>query len=295
MNSTAIHAPPPSFVEHRVARGQGQLYVRDYPGAGPAFVLMHGFPDNLHIYDELAPLLAGAGRRVVSFDFLGFGQSDKPDGAVYSFAQQLGDLEAVVQALDLGQIVPVAHDAAGPSAINFTRRHPDRVAQLHMLNSLYALTPSLRMPELIEIFASPSLRAIAQAFMQSPEQLGWLLGVQQALFHAALPEQQQAHFLQVMPGLIGDNFRQQPSALAAFAQMNADLFGEVTRNGAHLAELATLATPVKIIWGKMDPYLGAALAEDLRGHFGHATLELVEAGHWLQIDAPAQVATLMLS
>jgi pimeloyl-ACP methyl ester carboxylesterase len=39
---------------------------------------MHGFPDNLGIYDALAPLLAQSGRRVVAFDFLGYGDSDKP-------------------------------------------------------------------------------------------------------------------------------------------------------------------------------------------------------------------------
>src|ERR1700733_4750147 len=99
----------PSFVEHHVPREQGKLYARDYKGAGPAFVLMHGFPDNLHIWDDLVPYLIASGRRVVTFDFLGFGASDKIAGAVYSFKQQLGDLEAVVETLGLGKIVPVAH------------------------------------------------------------------------------------------------------------------------------------------------------------------------------------------
>ena len=51
----------PSFTEHRVPRDQGSLYARDYAGAGPAFVLMHGFPDNLHIYDYLIPHLVARG------------------------------------------------------------------------------------------------------------------------------------------------------------------------------------------------------------------------------------------
>ena len=41
---------------------------------------MHGFPDNLHIYDYLIPHLVARGRRVVAFDFLGFGEFDKPAG-----------------------------------------------------------------------------------------------------------------------------------------------------------------------------------------------------------------------
>src|ERR1700709_2008518 len=101
------------FTEHRVPRDQGSVYARDYAGAGPAFVLMHGFPDNLKIYDDLVPHLVASGRRIVTFDFLGIAASDNPADATYSFDQQLGDLEAVVQALDLGKFVPVAHDSSG--------------------------------------------------------------------------------------------------------------------------------------------------------------------------------------
>ena len=91
----------PAFTEHRVQRDRGSLYVRDFPGSGPAVVLLHGFPDNSHIYDDLIPHLAAAGRRTIAFDFLGFGASDKPEGAHYSFEQQLEDLEAVVETLRL--------------------------------------------------------------------------------------------------------------------------------------------------------------------------------------------------
>ena len=58
------------YREHRVPRGTYHLYAREYPGQEPAIVLMHGFPDNLHLYDRLVPELAG--RRVVVFDFLGW-------------------------------------------------------------------------------------------------------------------------------------------------------------------------------------------------------------------------------
>ena len=84
-----------------------------------------GSPDNLQIYDRLIPHLVAAGRRVVTFDFLGYGASDKPAGAHYSFEQQLGDLEAVLEDLKLEKIVPVGHDAGGPAAVNFTLNHPD--------------------------------------------------------------------------------------------------------------------------------------------------------------------------
>src|SRR6266702_562071 len=134
---------PIKFSEHLIPRGQGKVYAREYAGAGPAFVLMHGFPDNLHIYDDLIPYLVAGGRRVVTFDFLGFGASDKPAGAVYSFQQQLGDLEAVVQSLSLGTIVPVAHDSSGFAAVNFAIEHPERVDSLCMLDSAYGEAPTV--------------------------------------------------------------------------------------------------------------------------------------------------------
>jgi pimeloyl-ACP methyl ester carboxylesterase len=123
------------------------LYVRDFPGSGPAFVVLHGFPDNSHIYDDLIPHLVSAGRRTVAMDFLGFGASDKPEDALYNFEQRLGDLEAVVEALRLEEIIPVGHDAGGPTAVNFALRHPDRTAAVTLINAFYGDAPGLRVPE----------------------------------------------------------------------------------------------------------------------------------------------------
>jgi len=142
----------PAFTEHRVERDRGSLYVRDFPGSGPAFVVLHGFPDNSHIYDHLIPHLVAAGRRTVAIDFLGFGASDKPEGAHYSFDQQLGDLEAVVTSLGLDKIIPVGHDAGGPAAVNFALRQPERTAAVCLMNAFYGDAPGLRVPEFIELF-----------------------------------------------------------------------------------------------------------------------------------------------
>src|SRR5262245_59046682 len=101
------HRPPGLHPNIEFSAIAAAYTSRDFPGSGPAFVLLHGFPDNSHIYDDLIPRLAPAGRRAISIDFLGFGASDKPDGTHYSFEQQLGDLEAVVEALGLEKIVPV--------------------------------------------------------------------------------------------------------------------------------------------------------------------------------------------
>ncbi len=286
----------PTFVEHHVPREQGRVYARDYKGAGPAFVLMHGFPDNLHIWDDLIPYLVASGRRIVAFDFLGFGGSDKPSGATYSFAQQLGDLETVVEVLGVGKIVPVAHDASGPAAINFAIEHPDHVDSVYMLNSLYADdATTVQWPEMIELFATKSLNALSGAMARSPEQFGWLLNWQKQQFQKALTDAQRAHYEAFLYPLIADNFMQQPSSGPAFAQMTAQFFEELARNAKRLPELEALDIPFKLISGETDPYLTVSMAEELRSHLKHSSLHVVRAGHWLQVDEPEQVAKAMLS
>jgi haloalkane dehalogenase len=284
-----------TFTEHRIPRGKGNLYARDHEGASPAFVLMHGFPDNLHIWDDLVPDLVAAGRRVVTFDFLGYGASDKPADADYSFAQQLGDLEAVVQALGLEKIVPVAHDASGPAALNYALAHPTAVAEVVMLNSAYDETRDVLWPELITLFATPGLHAMALATAQAPEQFGWLLNWQQARFRDALPDALKAHFAAAIGQLVATNFTVQPSSAPAFAQLAAQFFEALAANGGRGAELRALRVPIRLIWGQHDPYLTVAMAERRQAQFTRATLKVLPAGHWLQADMPEQVAGEMLS
>jgi haloalkane dehalogenase len=285
----------PLFTEHRVPREQGQLYVRDYDGTGPAFVLMHGFPDNLRIYDGLIPYLTAAGRRIIAFDFLGFGASDKPAGATYNFEQQLGDLSAVIQALGLGKCVLVAHDSSGIAAINFAVEHPYKVASLCILNSAYDNSPLNVWPEMIVLFADTALRALALAVAQSPAQFGWLLNWQRQEFERLMPADQKPHFEQFIGPLIAENFTMQPSSGPAFMQMGSQFYEELKRNTTRLPLVKALDLPVKVIWGEYDPYLDVAMGRERAAHFKSGSFHLVPAGHWLQSDMPERVAELMLS
>jgi pimeloyl-ACP methyl ester carboxylesterase len=284
----------PHFAEHRVDRGQGDIYVRDYAGAGPAFVMMHGFPDNLHIYDELVPHLVAAGRRVVTFDFLGFGASDKPAGARYSFAQQVGDLHAVVQALQLDKIIPVAHDSSGPAALNYAVDYPQHVVSVVVLNALYGNAPTLKHPELIQLFATPELKALTGKILQTPQQFAFVLNFQRDKFQENLNESQKELYANFLGPLIDGNFRNQPSSGPAFAQMTGQLFEEEARNTLRRAEVQALTVPVQLIWGETDPYLNTGVAEDMLSHLQNGKLHTLAAGHWVQLDAPQQVAELML-
>lgn len=283
------------YQEHRINQGQGNLLVRDYPGAGPAYVALHGFPDNLHIFDEWAPLMAKAGRRVVTFDFLGFGASDKSPQFTYSFEQQLTDLEAVVDVLNLEQIVPVAHDAGGPTAVNFALKHPEHTSTVCLFNCFYGTAPTLKLPEFIELFATTSLSAMTMAMVTDPKEFAWILNFQRGQFKTGLSELQAKHYEEFLAPIIDGNFRQTPSAGLAFARVTGELFEEVRRNDARLPALKRLNIPFQLVWGETDPYLNTGVAQDLVAKLASATLVTLPAGHWPQIDAPEEVVKAMLT
>src|SRR5262245_41061733 len=96
------------YKETFAQRNGHRIYVREHPGADPPIILMHGFPDNVHLYDRLVSHMAPP-RRVVLFDFLGWGKSDKPHGYPYTTDNQVGDLDAVISQLTPGLMTLVAH------------------------------------------------------------------------------------------------------------------------------------------------------------------------------------------
>src|SRR5215468_9328411 len=152
-----------------VARGPYRLYAEMVPGPGMPVLLMHGFPDNTHLYDRLVPHLAGR-RPVVRFDFLGWGRSDKPQGYPYTATNQAGDLAAVIDAASKQfgdpQWVLVAHDASGPPAIDWALANPGRVATLVLLNTYYHWIPALRRPPAIALYSTPVVGAAARAVVR---------------------------------------------------------------------------------------------------------------------------------
>jgi haloalkane dehalogenase len=285
--------PPPApraYAERRVPRGAASLYARAYPGEEPAIVLLHGFPDNLHLYDRLVPQLAG--RRVVVFDFLGWGASDKPPGYPYTAANQVGDLDAVLEHLGLGAAVLVAHDASGPPAINWALAHPPRVAALVLLNTYYCRMPGLRAPEAIWLFSTPGVRRVARPVSRL---LGDLVFRRLYRWQVGRFVRDPAARAEVLP-LLYAQFAARPSAHEAFFGLNRDLPATIAAGTAALPRLRAFDRPVRIIFGAADPYLNAGVARRFHALFPTSDLFLLPgARHYVQLDEPEAVARLLLS
>lgn len=275
-----------TFTELWADRGPHRIRVRDYPGNSPAIVLMHGFPDDKHLYDWTVPYLAGR-RRVVTFDFLGWGESDKPPGYPYTAANQMGDLDAVIARLGLDQVVLVAHDSSGPPAIDWALDHPERVATLVLLNTYYGWMPRLRAPEAIILYASPILRNLARPLMNH------LSGLDRRLYFW-----QVSRFIRdeaVRRDLLPQYYTRFRSARPAFLRLNADLPRTLISRARRTPQLRTFQRPVRIVFGTADPYLNTHVARRFAQLFPTAELELIDgARHYVQVDEPEKVAAAIL-
>ena len=280
-----------SYQEAFVQRGQHRIYVRDYPGGEPPIILMHGFPDNLHLYDRLIPHLSPP-RRVIAFDFLGWGASDKPSGYPYTASNQVGDLDVVITQLRLEPVILVAHDASGPPAIDWALEHAKRVAGLVLLNTYYCAMPTLRPPEAIWLFSTPIVRNIARP-------VSAMFG--HVIFRRMYQWQVGRFFrdadvrYQFVP-LLYQQFDAAPSARPAFFRLNEDLLPTIRSRTRELQKLREFRRPVRIIFGDADPYLNAGVARRFHELFPGSELFLVTgARHFVQMDEPAQVARFILA
>jgi pimeloyl-ACP methyl ester carboxylesterase len=280
-----------AYQETFVQRDQHRIYVRDHPGAEPAIILMHGFPDNVHLYDRLSPYLSPP-RRVVLFDFLGWGSSDKPSGYPYTTDNQVGDLDAVITQLGLGQVVLVAHDASGPPAIDWALAHPERIAALVLLNTYYCEMPSLRPPQAIWLFSTPVIRSVARPVSRMFG--NWLF--RRMYWWQVGSFIRDAHVRREFVPLLYRQFDATPSARPAFFRLNEDLLPTVRSRTQMIPKLKEFRRPVRIIFGDADPSLNSDVARTFHEFLPGSELFLISgARHFVQLDEPEQVARLILA
>src|SRR5262249_19782536 len=152
--------------------------------------------------------------------------------------------------------------------------HPERVARLALLNTMFGHQKSLKMPEMTRLFAEPDLTTLSDDLVSDVRQRQWLLhrwGEQWELDARLVPA--------ILAQFFGD--AHQPDALSAIRRWTAGLYDSMDRQDALIdsGALRRLKVPVAVIFGERDRYLNLCVARELSELFWDATVHLIDATH----------------
>jgi pimeloyl-ACP methyl ester carboxylesterase len=268
-----------------VGGAQRKVFIRR-AGSGPTVVLLHGFPASSFEWAALESELAPH-REVVTFDFLGYGSSDKPAGHRYSIFEQTDLAEAVIAAHAPSATALIAYDYGAIVATELLARRAERPTDVQRCIFLNA-----------GLFADKYRPRLAQRASLMPV-VGALLA---RLFTESLFFKTWSEVFSAEHPLNRDFAAEHYRALRQNdpdGDIQRKLLRYIPERGAHTARfekaLAHTDVPLSFLWGMRDPVSGAAIAGDLRTRIPDADLvEYPDAGHCPHIEIPGRVAADIL-
>jgi len=127
----------PVVTHHRTAtvEGIGIFYREAGPADAPVVLLLHGFPTSSHMFRNLIPALADR-YHVIAPDYPGFGQSDMPDraGFSYTFDRFAELVDGLLDQLGVERYAMYVMDYGAPVGWCLALKHPERITALIVQN-----------------------------------------------------------------------------------------------------------------------------------------------------------------
>jgi pimeloyl-ACP methyl ester carboxylesterase len=108
-------------------------------GEGRPIVLLHGLSATRRNVVQGSRHLAKRGYRLIAYDARGHGASSP--AAAYDYGELVGDLQAVLERLDIERTALVGSSMGAANAMAFALEHPERVAALVQITPAYAGQP----------------------------------------------------------------------------------------------------------------------------------------------------------
>ena len=261
-------------------------------GSDTPLLVLHGFPTSSIDFDAVLGVLA-AGRRVVLFDFLGFGMSSKPDHR-YSLLTQADVAAAVVDHLGLDRVDLLTHDIGDSVGGELLARSAEGALAFEIGH---------------RVLANGSIYYDLTQFTDGQK---FLLGLPDAV----LPVDQAPDVDTIVGSLEGtfappggDASRPDPDLVRAGADLvllsgGNRLLPRTIRyiedrqthgdRWAHAIE--THAAPLAVVWGDADPIAVWPMVERLVGQRPDATVtRLAGVGHYPMVEAPAAFADAVVA
>jgi haloalkane dehalogenase len=158
------------------------------------------------------------------------------------------------------------------------------VSALVLLNTFYNPMPTTNPPQAIRIYSEPAFSDLAAAIAANRRVNRWLFFWQVGRFISS-PRVRAALLRELWPQFV--------SSVPAFASLNRDLLPASAANAARVPELEAFQRPVRIVFGARDPYLNHGMAESFHAMLPTSDLFLLPARHYVQVDRPRRVASLL--
>jgi non-heme chloroperoxidase len=186
----AVDPPKSAFVTANSIR----LHYLDWGGSGDTILLLPGFNDTAHVYDDFA--LHFTDRfRVIGLTRRGVGESAKPAGG-YDTSTRVEDIRQFLDALSIREVSLIGHSMAGDELTLFATRYPNRVAKLIYLDAAYDRTPEgwiaglsdpanqpgMMQRARMEALGLPGASEIHVAKMPAPDQWAIFVAMHKAIF-----------------------------------------------------------------------------------------------------------------
>jgi len=258
-----------------------RLAYRDR-GEGEPVVFVHGTPSYSYEWRHVVPTVEAAGHRVITYDLLGYGASERPLGRDTSVGAQTELLVGLLDALGLQGASLVTHDIGGAIGQRIAVLHPQRVRRLVLIDSVS-----------YDSWPSETWREIIRTRLDE---------------HAAMPAEEFEDMLtRQLTMTVADGSRMTGDDLRAFLAPHRTALGRVSffehqvrhydsRYTEELTgRLGEIAVPVRILWGQQDRWQPTSYAQRLAADIPHAELVVVpDAGHFLMEDDPARVTREVL-
>ncbi|MFQ6329494.1 SDR family oxidoreductase [Nocardia sp. CWNU-33] len=281
--------------KHVVRNGEVDIAVFEQGNpAGPTVLLLHGWPDSHHLWNNVVPELTER-FRVLSVDNRGHGESSNPPGTkAISVANFAADYVAVIEALGNGEPVHVlAHDW-GSIAMWEVIARPDAQRLVASFTSVSGPSLAHTASWARSRLARPTPRNIALPLAQlgsfAYSGVFSLPVLPKAVIATGMSEERWRTWLSRTEGAAPDQIQLAPTFKQDMAS-GLRIYRSTWATNPLRSRAQHTSVPVQIIIGTRDPAVRQSSYSDEDHWVDAVWLRVVQGGHWLPFSHPRLLAS----